>query len=284
MSLSRSVMQGVFVLPLLVLSAVGAAPAGPDNNDPVLAAVNGKLLRLSDLEHEFASQLFQARANYYDAERKVLDQLVDEQLLEEQARKENLTVAQLLEKHVDRTIAPDPSEEALRVYYEGIDTSESFDTLRPKIVTAIHDRRMARAKAAYLASLRAESQVTYHLAPPRAPLSLTEIHSRGPAGASVTLLEFADYECPYCQQIQPAVDKLEQEYKGRIDFVYKDFPLPMHPNAEKAAEASQCAARQGKYWEYHDQLTKTKQLDLSALKNHARTLNLDTAAFNPDLS
>jgi protein-disulfide isomerase len=267
-------------LPLL---AVPAAIFGADTssaNDPAIADINGKTIHVSDLEQKFPTPLFQARTTYYDTERKVLDQFIDQFLLEEQARKENLTVAQLLEKHVDSTIAKDPSDDALRVYYEGVDTTETFEALRPKIISAIHDRRVAKAKAAYALSLRNEAKVTLHLPAPRALLSMTETPTRGPVNARVTLLEYADYECPYCQQIQPAVDKLEQEYKGTIAFVYKDFPLPMHANAAKAAEASQCARQQGKYWEYHDILEKTKQLDPAALKNHARTLKLDTAAFD----
>jgi protein-disulfide isomerase len=94
------------------------------------------------------------------------------------------------------------------------------------------------------------------------------------------MVEFADYECPYCQQIQPTLDKLEAEFKGKIRFAYKDMPLPMHPNAPKAAEAAHCAEAQGKYWEFHDLLAQNKQLALPALKENARTLKLDTAAFD----
>ena len=103
---------------------------------------------------------------------------------------------------------------------------------------------------------------------------------RGPANAAITLIEYADYECPYCQQIQPVVERLEAEYKGKMAFVFKDWPLPMHRDAEKAAEASRCAEAQGKYWEYHDTLMDKKQLDLAALKNHARNLRLNAEAFD----
>jgi protein-disulfide isomerase len=267
-------------LPLLLFPTGIFCADNNSGNDPAVAEINGKMIHLSDLERQLPTPLFQARTTYYDTERRVLDQFIDQYLLEEQARKENLTVDQLLEKHVNSAIAPDPPDDALRVYYEGVDSAESYEALRPKIVKAIHDRRIARAKAAYLLSLRAAATVTLHLAPPRAPLSMNEAPRRGPADARVTLLEYADYECPYCQQIQPAVDKLEQEYKGTVAFLYKDFPLPMHPNAEKAAEASQCARIQGKFWEYHDVLEKTKQLDPAALKSHARTLQLDTVAFD----
>jgi protein-disulfide isomerase len=249
-------------------------------NDPAVVEINGKTLTLSDLERQFSANLFQARATFYEAERKTLDQFIDQYLLQEQATKEGLTVDKLIEKHVNAALAKEPSDEALRLYYEMVDTKESFEALRSKIVDAIRDHRMAKAKAAYMVSLHEQAKITLRLAPPRAPLTMSETPARGPATARVTLLEYADYECPYCQQIQPTVDKLEKEYKGQVAFAYKDYPLPMHANAQKAAEATQCAAQQGKYWEYHDQLETTKQLDVPALKNHAQVLKLDTASFN----
>jgi protein-disulfide isomerase len=94
------------------------------------------------------------------------------------------------------------------------------------------------------------------------------------------LVEYADYECPYCQQVQPTLDRLESEFKGKIAFAYKDLPLPMHPHAQKAAEATQCAGMQGKYWEYHDLLLKTKGLDLPQLKSAASQLGLESARFD----
>ena len=94
------------------------------------------------------------------------------------------------------------------------------------------------------------------------------------------MIEYADYECPDCQQLQPALDQMEKEYKGKVAFAYKDLPLPMHSHAAKAAEAAHCAGDQGKYWEYHDSLFATKALEVPQLKEQAKTLKLDGAAFD----
>jgi protein-disulfide isomerase len=80
--------------------------------------------------------------------------------------------------------------------------------------------------------------------------------------------------------VQPALDKVLNEYKGKVAFAFKDVPLPMHANAIKAAEATRCAEAQGKFWEYHDLLFSTKMVELAKLKEHARSLNLDGAAFD----
>jgi len=135
-------------------------------------------------------------------------------------------------------------------------------------------------KAAYVQSLRSRAHVAVRLAPPRAQLAVGSAPMRGASVPVVTIIEYADYECPYCQQIQPTVARLEAEYKGRLAFAYKDVPLPMHPNAQKAAEAAHCAGAQGKYWEYHDLLFASKQYDLTQLQEHARALKLDGQAFD----
>jgi protein-disulfide isomerase len=96
----------------------------------------------------------------------------------------------------------------------------------------------------------------------------------------VTVIEFADFECPYCQQIEPKLMRLQQEFQGKLAFAYKDFPLPMHAHAQKAAEAAHCALDQGKFWEFHDLLYSSHQLDVSQLKQSARTLKLDGEAFD----
>src|SRR5262249_47989501 len=147
-----------------------------------------------------------------------------------------------------------PSDEALRAYYDGLDVQETFEQLKPKIIDVIKQRRIAKAKTAYMAQLKAASTVEIKMAQPRAQISLKNTPIKGNSGSQVVVVEYADYECPYCQQIEPALDKLAKDYAGKIAFAYKDVPLPMHANAQKAAEAAHCAGAQGKYWEYHDLL------------------------------
>jgi protein-disulfide isomerase len=270
---------GVAAVPLCIFAADTSAEVHSGGN-AIAVEVNGTKLAMSDLEKEHPAALFQAKNTYYEAEKKAIDAFVDEYLLNQQAKKEGLTLEQLLEKHVNNAIAKDPAEETLRVYYEGVDTTESYQAVRGKIIEAIRSRRMTKARAAYLQSLRSQANVAVRLGPPRAEISLKNTPVRGQASAPVTFVEFADYECPYCQQIQPVLDRLQADFKGKLAFVYKDSPLPMHANAEKAAEASHCAEAQGKYWEYHDALYAKKELEVPALKLAARELKLDGNAFD----
>lgn len=251
--------------------------AGPDT---VLVEIDGQKLTMADFEKKAPSGLFHAKNTFYEAEKKHIEELINETLLERAAQKEHLTVDQLLEKHVNATIGPDPSDDALRVYYEGIDNAPPFDQVKDQIVKNIRDKRIAKAKAAYMKALHAEAHVNMLLTPPRASVSMKNTPVRGPVDAAVTIVEYADYECPYCQQAQPILDRIEKDFKGKVAFAYKDTPLPMHAHAQKASEAALCAADQGKYWEMHDMFYTTRQLDMSKLKEDARMLKLDTAAFD----
>ena len=265
--------------PFLLAAAESGSPLKSQEN-AVVAEVGGVRLTLGALEDQRANALFQAENNFFEAEKKVVTDLVDDYLLRQEAKKEGVTVQELLKKHVDDTIDKNISEDALKVYYEGLDTKESYEAVRDKIIEHVHSKRLARVKDAYLQSLRDKNKITILVSSARAQVNLSDTPVRGPAGAPVTIVEYADYECPYCQQVQPTLDKLEADYKGRIAFAYKDLPLPMHPHAQKAAEAAQCAGVQNKYWEFHDLVMKTKQLEIPELKNTARQLNLDAKRFD----
>jgi protein-disulfide isomerase len=104
--------------------------------------------------------------------------------------------------------------------------------------------------------------------------------TKGPAAAPVTIFEWSDYECPFCQRAQDVLQRLQGEFPDTLRFVFKDFPLRSHPNALPAALAARCAGAQSRYWEYHD-LLFVGQPDLARdhLLGYARRLGLDASAF-----
>ena len=274
-----------FTVGTLSLTVCLLAPA-QTKSDPVVSGsalvidIDGKTMSVADVERKHPTALFQARNAYYQAQQKAAEEFIDEYLLETQAAKENVTVAQLLQLHVDQTIAKDPSEESLRVYYEGVDTKEPYDAVRGQILDHLREIRKQKAKSAYMESLHKQYKVALRAAPPRMPVALENTPVRGSAEAPLVLVEYADFECAYCQQIQPTLEKLEATFKDKLKFAYKDFPLPMHPRAQKAAEAAHCAGAQGQYWTYHDLLFSSKQLEIPQLKQQARDLKLNGAAFD----
>jgi protein-disulfide isomerase len=215
----------------------------------------------------------------YQAEQKALDQLVDEHLLADEAKRRNISVDKLLEIEVKSQVK-DPTEDQLQVYYEGLNSTEPYEAVRSKILDHIRNLRLTKARTAYLEKLRTRANVLITLAPPKAEIELDNNYRLGPKDAPVLLVEFADYECPYCAKAYPAIKKVREEFGDKISMVFKDLPLPMHSNAPKAAEAARCAGVQGKYWQYHDLLFASGALSIPALKQHARELGLDGARFD----
>ena len=132
-----------------MLCAFAADNSSPAGGGTVLAEIDGTKLTLADVELRRPNGLFQARNAFYETTRKVVDEVVNEYVLEKQAKAENVTVAQLLERHVNGTIEKDPPEDALRVYYEGVDTTEPYEAVRGQILDALRQRRLAKAKAIF---------------------------------------------------------------------------------------------------------------------------------------
>lgn len=254
-------------------------PAIGQNDANVVAEIDGRKVTLGELEEKQASKLLQAKYKYYLAERDALEQLIDDQVIEMQAKKEGVTREELFKRHVAVNV-PEPTEDQIRFYYEGVQTEDSYESARPHILETVHELRLKKARDAYIAELRGEYAVVVELNQPSAQVEAGNAPRLGPENAPVQIIEFADYECPYCQKVNPDLIQLREQFGSEVSVVYKDFPLPMHPLAAKAAEAAHCAGEQGKFWEFHDSLFQTKRLQMSDLKEEASALKLDTAKFD----
>jgi protein-disulfide isomerase len=273
-----STMVVVMGLAAGLTTVTAAAEQNKQDNNGVVAQVGGTNLTTTDFENKEAGALLQARYQLYLAERKVLDKFVDQEILEIQAKKQGLTVDQLLAKEAYKGIK-DPTDDQLEVYYEGVDSEQPFSAVRSQILDHIRQARHAKALAAYVETLKAQTNVHVMLAPPAADVDAQSVNIHGSKDAPITLVEFADFQCPYCAKVNPVLLQIEKEYGDKLAVVFKDFPLPMHKDAEKAAEGARCAGEQGKYWEYHDLLFSSHETDLPSLKKHAGQLNLDQAKF-----
>src|SRR6202158_3644548 len=261
--------------------ALGAfsIPAVGQNDSAVVAEIAGRKVTASELQEKEAVSLLQAQYKYYLAERDALKQFIDDQLLEMQAKKESVSLDELFKRHISVNVQ-EPTEDQLRFYYEGVQTDEPYEKARRNIIDTVHQLRMKKARDAYIAELRAQYGVVIELSQPMAHVDVGNAPRLGPENAPVQIIEFADYECPYCQKVNEDLAKLRQQFGSFVSVVYKDFPLPMHPLAARAAESARCAGVQGKFWEFHDALFQTKRLQTLQLKEEVRALKLDTARFD----
>ncbi len=272
----------VFISLALVcaLGSLGSGQALANDASSVVAQVAGHPVTREELEQKEATDLLQARYKYYLTEKAALDKLIDQQLLENEAHREKVTVDQLLDNHTAKRVK-DPSEDQLEVFYEGLQSDQPYSAMRPQILDRIRQLRRAKAGTDYLKELRKKADVRIALEPPAVSIGSIDAPTTGPSDAPIKIIEFADYQCPYCKKVSSELKQLvDTTFAGKTSLTFADFPLPMHQHAEKAAEAARCAGDQGKYWEYHDGLFDHQTaLEVSDLKALAETLKLNPEKF-----
>lgn len=260
---------------------IAAKGVNADDSSAVVAEVNGHQYTRADLEQLQGSDLLQAKYKYYQVEQKAVEKLVREKLLEDAAKKEGVSPQDLLKKHVDPQVKQ-PSEAEIRFFYDVAQTDKSLAEVHDQIRDQIIAARREKVAQAYLDTLRKQGHVRVELEPPTTAIASSTAGAPvlGPANAPIKIIEYADYQCPYCKQMYPVIKKLQKDFPN-TQLVYEDYPLPMHGNAQKAAEAAHCAGDQGKYWEYHDAIFEHNgPIDVPNLKDIAKGMKLDQAKFD----
>src|SRR5262249_33583260 len=148
----------------------------------------------------------------------------------------------------------DPTDSEIEAFYwgqgqAGVMTPEAKEQYR----AALKGLKQQKARQAYADSLRGKIEVAVYLRPPSVEVEYDPARVKGDPQSPVTIVEFSDFQCPYCKKSQSTLTSLLAKYNGRVKLAYMDFPLrDIHSQAASAAEASRCAGEQGKFWEYHD--------------------------------
>jgi predicted DsbA family dithiol-disulfide isomerase len=248
-----------------------------------IATVGGKAIYEQDLTPSIAAQLHQLRIQEYELKSKALEQLIVTRLLEAEAVKQGITVAQLTEREVQTKIG-EPTDAEVEAYYLGQKerVQRPFVDVQSGLRQALRQARIQESLQQYLARLKAGSSVVVWLDPPRVELAGHSNRVRGNPEAPVTIVEFSDFHCPFCNRVQPSLTELLARYDGKVRLEFRDFPLDtLHPRARAAAEAANCAGDQGKFWEYHDLLfAQAPKASVEDLKGYARTVGLDAEQFD----
>ncbi len=256
-----------------------------------MAKVDGQVITAKELEEATEGDLAQAETKYrekvYEIRKEALDIMIVERLVEAKAKLESISPDQLLQRELKTRIV-DPSEEEIKqVYYAtaerfGGDFPE-FEEVEATIREAVQKQLEDKAQIEYFDELMANANIEILLPPvmPDARDIPTEGPSKGNPNAPVTIVEFADFECPFCTNAQTTIDRILETYGDNIRYVFRDFPMPFHRFAEKAAEAAHCAGEQGKYWEMHAVLFENSDaLTIADLKTYATEIGLDAERFN----
>jgi protein-disulfide isomerase len=121
--------------------------------------------------------------------------------------------------------------------------------------------------------------------PTSIPVVSSADHVRGDENAAITIIEYSDFECPYCSKFHATMQQVMENYGGKVRWVYRHFPLSFHANAQSASEASECASAQGKFWEYADKLVENRaSLGEETYLKIAQELGLNTTTFQSCLA
>jgi len=292
-----------------------------NSQDTVIARIDGEEIRFSDLEYDlqkrYKFELHTLQVKLYKEKRSKLDKLIEEKLLEKEAKKKNMTPDALMTLINSETAEEKQGGNAYRetLYREYIDkiskgfpgfSEMSEDTqlnslkrmldikndfkgpLKQEVINRMVERsrgfNLHNKKEDFLKEIRAETDIEITLERPellRLDVQADDDPYLGAKDAKITLVVFADYQCSFCSKAQSTLKDLLGKRKDTLKLVFRDLPLASHKNAKIAAEAAECADEQGKFWEYNDLLFENQHsLGIESLKEFAKNTGLDTKEFN----
>jgi protein-disulfide isomerase len=254
-----------------------------------VATVGGASITLAEVDDKALEQPASAFGSaklsqaLYEARRAALDEIVANKLMDAAASAQGVDRAALVEKEITAKIPPVSDADVTSWFQanQGRLQGAALEQVKQPIRAYLTQERMQGIRAQYVDSLRAKTSVAIMLEAPRQAVSSANSPSKGPKTAPIEMIEFSDFQCPFCLRADPTVQEVLKTYGDKIRFVYRHYPLPNHPAARPAAEAAACANEQGKFWPYHDLLfANPSKLSDADLKQHASTLGLNTAQFN----
>ncbi len=287
-------MRNLLILAAL-LAALGCstdaqqATSTPGSADPA-ARIGDRTISVAELDAAWLktdpAQHAQATQALYDGRRAALDAFVANLLIEQAAKAKGIEPAKYVEEEIARRTKLPVDGDIANFYVENRGQMEgrSLEEMIPLIRNFLTNQRVGQARAELVSDLRkAGPAVSVLFDAPRQVVTIDAGDpSEGPATAAVTVIEFSDFQCPFCQRVAPTIKQIRQKYGDKVRVVWKDYPLTqIHPQAFDAAVAGNCAQEQGKFWELHDRLFPNQQaLQPEFLKRYAVDAGLDAEKFN----
>ena len=284
-------MRHLSIAAALVLALACSAPAQQTSGGTESAArVGDRTITVKELDEHWQKSApgphAQALQAIYDGRKDALDQIIADSLIQQAAKARGVTGEQYMQAEVGKRLKPVTDADVVTFYEQnqGQMQGRPLADVGPSIRRYLDDQQRTNAQQAIIAELRkAGPPISLLIDAPRQQVNVgADDASMGPANAAVTIVEYSDFQCPFCQRVAPTLKQVREKYGDRVRIVWKDFPLTsIHPQAFKAAEAGQCAREQGKFWEYHDRLFSNQQaLQPEFLKKYAADAGLDAAKFN----
>jgi protein-disulfide isomerase len=274
-------MSAKAILGVLLLGAAAAAPAEETSAATPVARVGTVNLTQAQVDELIKGPLTELRMREQTLRQQGLEELIAQTVLTQEAAAKGTTVSALVKSEVEDKSAPSEAElkafyEANKERYKNVAEADALKQIEP----GLRQQQQRTRQSAYLRELRQKYGVKVLLEPTRMAIDTTGAPVRGNVNAPVTIVEFSDFQCPFCGRARPTVNKVRETYGDKVRILFRDFPLQMHPQATKAAEAAACAGDQGKFWEMHDWMFANQgKLQVADLKQHAAEMGIQTDTF-----
>lgn len=266
--------------------ASSPAPAGAATQEGTgapVARVGGEAISEAELNRAVGNRLLSLQTQQYQIRRSVLDELIHDRLLDAEAKRLKLSRESLEQAEIDQKVTAVSPQEITSIYEANkarIGAMTEADA-RKSIAETLGERRREMRRQAYMKELGTRHATSVMLPPPRARIEIGDAPVRGPANAPVTIIEFTDYQCPYCARAATTLQQVMAKYPTQVKLVLRDFPLSNHPEAPAAAEAAHCAGDQGKYWQMHDAIfANPRDLTAPTLLKHAVAAGVDEKKYS----
>jgi protein-disulfide isomerase len=264
-------------------AAAQPAAAAAAGGGEVVATIGDEKITMADLDQAVGRELFEMR-------QRALDELVTRKVLESAAKKAGKSVDDFVKTSLEARV-PNVSDAEAEAFFNQNKAqlppdfqTKTFAEVKDQLVQGLTQQKRREAGAAFLEELKKQEGVKVLFEAPRVEVAAIG-PSKGPADAPVTIVEFSDFECPFCSRGKEAMEQVLAAYPGKVRVVFRDFPLTFHQNAAKAGEAGHCADEQGKFWEMHDWMfDNQRSLDVASLGNGAAAIGLDRGKFDACLS
>lgn len=265
---------------LLSCNKGGARQAGQEQNpQAIMASVGDQHLLAEELNRLVKPRMAKLDSEIYNIKKDAIGDWVNQTLLENEAKKQGITVEKLLQKTTDGITV---GEDEIKAFYARNKDrlGDDFDKAKAQISARLQGGRRQQAVQTLLASLQKSADIKTNLEQPRVKVSVDDDPSQGPKDAPIVLIEFSDFQCPFCKRTRGTIGQLMSTYADKIHYVFRDFPLSFHQDAPLAHQAANCAGDQGKYWEYNKGLwDRQPNLKRDTLLDLAKTLALNADEF-----
>ena len=276
--------RGILCLCLVLLPALPVLAQAPDT---ILASVNGIEITQNQVDDSVAARIYPLQQQLYAIRKAALENLIATKLLAREAAARGISVEELRRQLTLGEIGVTPAQvEGAYKQNASFFASMSPDEARERLRLDLENQARMKNYRTGLEALRKKWTVKMNF---EAPAFVSELDdgvspAKGAKKPLVTIVEFSDFECPYCSEVQPALKQIMQTYGNDVRLIFKHMPLEGHRNSLPAARAAYCAAEQDRFWQFHDALFASRNFSAAVFEEIAKDLGLGLPKFQACLN